>query len=60
VDWRCALLQATQSDKALFNRLCPPGKDGRRRFVPVMLRRLAKLGISKADPDELTEEECSR
>lgn len=27
------------SDKALFNKLCPVGKDGKREFSPIMLRR---------------------
>ncbi|VAI32950.1 unnamed protein product [Triticum turgidum subsp. durum] len=52
--------EASQSDKALFNRLCPPNKEGKRRFADVMLRRLIKLGISKTDPDELTPEEVRR
>jgi hypothetical protein len=30
------------------------------RFSPIMLRRLAKLGIDKTDPNELTEEEIGR
>lgn len=50
----------SQSDKALFNRLCPPDAAGRRKFSPVMLKRLKKLGIDKTDPDELTEEEKGR
>jgi len=49
-----------QSDEALFNRLCPPAKDGSRTFVPSMLKRLKKLGIEKTDPNDLTEEERSR
>jgi hypothetical protein len=49
-----------QSDAALFNRLCPTDKMGKRKFAPVMLRRLKKLGISKTDPDELTEEEKAK
>eukprot|EP00941_MAST-03F_sp_MAST-3F-sp1_P002858 g2858.t1 len=49
--------ESTQSDAALFRRLCPAGKDGTRRFAPVMMRRLKKLGINKSNPDELTEEE---
>ncbi|KAM3257837.1 hypothetical protein ACQJBY_049883 [Aegilops geniculata] len=52
--------EASQSDKALFNRLCPANKEGKRRFADVMLRRLIKLGISKTDPDELTPEEVRR
>ncbi len=50
----------TQTDDALFNRLCPPAKDGSRKFSPVMLRRLRNLGISKTDPNQLTPEERSR
>ncbi|MFL7867899.1 MAG: formate--tetrahydrofolate ligase [Anaerolineales bacterium] len=49
-----------QSDEALFNRLCPPAKDGSRTFAPSMLKRLKKLGINKTDPNDLTEEERSR
>ncbi|CAA7401304.1 unnamed protein product [Spirodela intermedia] len=52
--------EASQSDKALFNRLCPPNKEGKRRFADVMLRRLQKLGISKSDPDELTPDEIKK
>jgi methylenetetrahydrofolate dehydrogenase (NADP+)/methenyltetrahydrofolate cyclohydrolase/formyltetrahydrofolate synthetase len=49
----------TQSNKALFNRLCPV-KKGVRKFAPVMLKRLQKLGITKTDPNELTEDEIAR
>jgi formyltetrahydrofolate synthetase len=52
--------EAQQKDEALFERLCPPAKDGSRRFSPVMLRRLRKLGIAKTDPNTLTPEERSR
>jgi formyltetrahydrofolate synthetase len=52
--------ESQQSDEALFNRLCPPAKDGSRKFSPSMLRRLKKLGINKTDPNELTDEEKSR
>ncbi len=52
--------EAHQDDEKLFNALCPPARDGTRRFSPSMLRRLEKLGISKTDPDELTPEERSR
>jgi formyltetrahydrofolate synthetase len=47
-------------DQKLFNLLCPPNKEGVRRFSPSMLRRLKKLGIDKTDPEELTPEERSR
>ena len=46
--------EATQTDAQLFERLCPPGRDGTRSFAPVMRRRLAKLGIDAATPEELT------
>jgi formyltetrahydrofolate synthetase len=54
------LHEHTQTDESLFDRLCPPAKDGSRRFSPVMLRRLRKLGISGTDPNRLTPEERSR
>jgi methylenetetrahydrofolate dehydrogenase (NADP+)/methenyltetrahydrofolate cyclohydrolase/formyltetrahydrofolate synthetase len=44
----------------LFNAMCPPDKEGNRRFSPSMQRRLKKLGIDKTDPNELTPEERSR
>jgi formyltetrahydrofolate synthetase len=49
-----------QDDEKLFNALCPKDKQGKRRFAPVMLRRLKKLGINKTDPETLTPEERSR
>src|SRR5271170_2304026 len=52
--------EAQQTDQALFERLCPPAKDGSRRFANVMLRRLRKLGIHKTDPNTLTPEERSK
>ena len=52
--------ESRQSDEALFRRLCPPAKDGSRRFAKPMLKRLEKLGIDKTDPNDLTEEERSR
>ena len=52
--------ESRQTDEALFRRLCPPDKEGNRKFSPTMLRRLQKLGIDKTDPNELTEEERSR
>jgi len=52
--------ERAQTDDALFRRLCPAEKNGARKFAPVMLRRLAKLGISKTDPNDLTPEEVSR
>jgi len=52
--------EQSADDTQMFERLCPPGKDGSRKFSPVMLRRLRKLGISKTDPNQLTPEERSR
>jgi formyltetrahydrofolate synthetase len=52
--------EKSADDTQMFERLCPPAKDGARKFSPVMLRRLRKLGISKTDPNELTTEERSR
>jgi methylenetetrahydrofolate dehydrogenase (NADP+)/methenyltetrahydrofolate cyclohydrolase/formyltetrahydrofolate synthetase len=51
--------EATQPDKALFNRLVP-AKKGVRTFAPIMLKRLQKLGIDKTNPDDLTVEEQSK
>jgi formate--tetrahydrofolate ligase len=52
--------EASQKDAALFRRLCPPDREGKRSFAPVMHKRLKKLGIAKTDPDELTEDEVHR
>jgi len=49
--------ESSQSDKALFNRLCPTEKDGSRQFSPIMFSRLKKLGIDKTNPNDLTDEE---
>ncbi|KAG1675685.1 hypothetical protein FOA52_002394 [Chlamydomonas sp. UWO 241] len=52
--------ERAQKDEALFGRLCPADKSGKRHFAPVMRRRLAKLGIVKAEPEDLTPEEVGR
>lgn len=52
--------EATTSDEALFNRLCPVAKNGTRKFSAVMLRRLKKLGISSTNPEDLTTEQRGR
>ncbi len=52
--------ESYQDDERLFNALCPPNKNGERRFADVMLRRLKKLGIDKTNPDDLTPDERSR
>jgi methylenetetrahydrofolate dehydrogenase (NADP+)/methenyltetrahydrofolate cyclohydrolase/formyltetrahydrofolate synthetase len=49
-----------QADETLFNALCPPDKQGRRKFAPSMVRRLRKMAIDKADPAALTPEERHR
>jgi len=43
------LHEALQNDEVLIDRLCPAGKDGSRRFSPIMFRRLRKLGIAKSN-----------
>jgi methylenetetrahydrofolate dehydrogenase (NADP+)/methenyltetrahydrofolate cyclohydrolase/formyltetrahydrofolate synthetase len=52
--------EAGQDDEKLFAALCPPDKEGNRHFSPTMERRVAKLGIDKTDPDDLTAEERAR
>ncbi|XP_034755994.1 monofunctional C1-tetrahydrofolate synthase, mitochondrial isoform X1 [Etheostoma cragini] len=52
------LHEATQSDKALFNRLVP-SVNGVRRFSPIQISRLRRLGINKIDPASLTAQEVS-
>ena len=52
--------ESYQTDEKLFNALCPPDKEGNRKFTKSMLVRLEKLGIDKTDPNELTPEERSR
>jgi len=52
--------ESRQSDSALFNRLCPKDKKGRRHFARGMQGRLKKLGITETDPDLLTEEQKSK
>lgn len=51
--------EATQADKALFDRLVPM-KNKVKAFTKNQLRRLERLGISKTDPNELTPEEKSK
>lgn len=52
--------ESTQSDKALFNRLCPADKEGKRKFSAIMFRRLEKLGITCTKPEDLTPEEVTK
>ncbi|XP_075940392.1 monofunctional C1-tetrahydrofolate synthase, mitochondrial [Anarhichas minor] len=50
------LHEAMQSDKGLFNRLVP-SVNGVRRFSPIQISRLRRLGINKVDPASLTPQE---
>ncbi|ROI33814.1 Monofunctional C1-tetrahydrofolate synthase, mitochondrial [Anabarilius grahami] len=50
--------EATQSDKALYSRLVP-SINSVRRFSPIQLVRLQRLGINKSDPSDLTPQEVS-
>ncbi|HTP03279.1 MAG TPA: formate--tetrahydrofolate ligase [Anaerolineales bacterium] len=54
------LHETMQDDTKLFDALCPPNKNGERRFSRSMLKRLKKLGIDKTNPNDLTPEERSR
>jgi len=48
--------EASQSDEALFRRLCPDGRD----FSPIMRRRLRKLGVEDTKkPEDLSVEQRS-
>ncbi|XP_069494320.1 C-1-tetrahydrofolate synthase, cytoplasmic isoform X2 [Ambystoma mexicanum] len=49
----------TQSDKALFSRLVPKS-NGIMKFSDIQVKRLKRLGIEKADPATLTDEEVSK
>ncbi|XP_076638385.1 pug C-1-tetrahydrofolate synthase, cytoplasmic [Colletes latitarsis] len=51
--------ECTQNDKALYDRLVPAVK-GVRKFSKIQLKRLEKLGITKTDPQTLTEEEIGK
>ena len=52
--------ESSQSDIALFNRLCPKDKKGKRHFARGMMGRVAKLVITETDPDQLTEEQKAK
>ncbi|KAI9140411.1 formate--tetrahydrofolate ligase-domain-containing protein [Paraphysoderma sedebokerense] len=51
--------EATQSDNALFNRICPK-QNGVQKFSKIMMTRLQKLGINKNNPADLTPEEIRK
>ena len=52
--------ESQQTDKALFDRLCPKDKKGLRHFGVGMKGRLKKLGIKESDPELLTEEQKAK
>ena len=52
--------EATQDDAALFDRLFPKDRQGRRHFAINMQARKRKLGIETDDPEEMTPEQRSR
>ncbi len=52
--------ESYQSDGALFDRLCPEDKHGKRHFSVGMQGRLRNLGITTDDPDELSAEDRAR
>lgn len=54
------LHESISTDEQLFTRMCPKESNGKRKFSPIMLKRLKKLGISETDPDKLTPEEKSK
>ncbi|XP_062407228.1 monofunctional C1-tetrahydrofolate synthase, mitochondrial isoform X1 [Sardina pilchardus] len=53
------LHEASQSDKALYSRLVP-SVNGVRRFSPIQLSRLQRLGITHSDPAALSPEDVRR
>jgi len=54
------LHEQTASTSFLWNKLCPADGSGRRTFELSMRPRLDKLGIHKADPNDLTASEIER
>jgi formyltetrahydrofolate synthetase len=54
------LHEAEATDEQLFTRLFPKDKKGKRHFTSNMVARKAKLGITCADPEEMSAEERSR
>jgi len=54
------LHEQTASTNFLWNKLCPADGSGRRTFELSMRPRLDKLGIFKANPDDLTASEIER
>uniref|UniRef100_A0A8C6U8D8 formate--tetrahydrofolate ligase n=1 Tax=Neogobius melanostomus TaxID=47308 RepID=A0A8C6U8D8_9GOBI len=52
------LHEATQTDKALYKRLVP-SINGVRKFSPIQISRLQRLGIEKTNPESLSPQEVS-
>lgn len=53
--------EATQTDEALFNRLAPKNKEGKRLLTPIQKRRLERLGIKPVDDaEQLNQDERHR
>jgi methylenetetrahydrofolate dehydrogenase (NADP+)/methenyltetrahydrofolate cyclohydrolase/formyltetrahydrofolate synthetase len=52
--------EATQKKDETFYKRLVPVKKGTRQFTNSMKRRLAKLGINKTNPDDLTPEEIKK
>ncbi|MEA4812826.1 MAG: formate--tetrahydrofolate ligase [Anaerolineaceae bacterium] len=52
--------ESQQGDKALFDRLCPADKKGKRHFALGMQGRLKRMGITETDPDKLSDEQKAK
>ncbi|KAI6175903.1 Formate--tetrahydrofolate ligase [Aphelenchoides bicaudatus] len=52
--------EATQKDDALFNRLVPKNKEGKRLLTPIQKRRLERQGITGIDDAEQLNEDQRR
>lgn len=59
VDTRMFHEHTSKTIKGFYKRLVP-AKKGKRSFTPSMLARLEKLGISKTNPDDLTDAEIEQ
>ncbi len=52
--------ESSASDDQLYQRLCPPDKQGKRSFARSMIDRMQRLGIDRQDPEDLTPDERKR
>ncbi|KAG2730864.1 hypothetical protein G9P44_006013 [Scheffersomyces stipitis] len=59
VDTRMFHEATSKTIKGFYKRLVP-AKKGERKFTPSMLKRLQSLGITKTNPDELTDSEIEK